>query len=292
MPLTSATTDPSVDVLAIVGVGLLGGSVAMAAKARGLVRRIVGIGRSAAKLEAAAAAGVIDDVATDITAVSQADLIVICTPVDRLADDILAAAEHSAEDATITDVGSIKESIVQRVAGTSVARKYVPAHPLAGSEQTGWQAGSAQLFQDRLCVLTPFEGMDHDRLRRVEAFWQALGMRTRQVSPDEHDRLLALTSHLPHVVASSLATQVGEHERPFAATGFRDTTRIAAGDPAVWAPILLGNVDNLIQAIELVQTDLSSLKAALRSGDASQVACWLDEGRRNREAFDRANRQG
>ncbi|MFV0444916.1 MAG: prephenate dehydrogenase [Planctomycetaceae bacterium] len=280
------TSQSRFDTLAIIGVGLLGGSVAKAAKARGLVHRVIGIGRNAEKLVSAQTAGVIDTYRMDLQDLSDADLIVVCTPVDRLAEDIIAAAQHTPGHAVITDVGSTKGMIVDQVSAHPVAtKKYVPAHPLAGSEQTGWRAGSADLLQDRLCVLTPFDGIDPSRLSQIDLFWRALGMQTRQLSPRDHDRVLALTSHLPHVVAAALASLVGEAERPFAATGFRDTTRIAAGDPTVWTPILMQNSDAILTAIDRIVSEVDTLKSALQADDAAEVTRWLTRGQHRRNAL-------
>ncbi|MCA9053298.1 MAG: prephenate dehydrogenase/arogenate dehydrogenase family protein [Planctomycetaceae bacterium] len=270
------------DTLAVVGVGLLGGSVAMAARSRGLVRRVIGVGRSRERLEAAREAAVIDSAETILAAISRADLVVVCTPVDRIVSDIVAAARIVGDGGTVTDVGSVKGAIVRDISTSPGAYKFVPSHPLAGSEQTGWQAGSAQLFQDRLCVITPFDGIDPKRLSRVEAFWQALGMRTTQVGPGEHDRLLALTSHLPHAVAAALASLVGAAERPFAATGFRDTTRIAAGDPAVWTPILLQNSGPLLESLGDLRSEIEKLESAIQQGDSEAVSAWLSHARQLR----------
>lgn len=282
----NASTPPSqFGTLAIVGVGLLGGSAALAARARGLVRRVIGVGRNAARLEAARQAGVIDVGSTELDVISQADLAIVCTPVDRLALDILAVAEQLPDHATVTDVGSIKREIVTCVSPSAWSYKYVPAHPLAGSEQTGWEAGSAQLFAGRLCVVTPFPGIDPERLALVEHFWRGLEMRTVQVSPEEHDRRLALTSHLPHVVAAGLAALVGKDELSFAATGFRDTTRIAAGDPAIWTPILMGNAEPVLAALGKYERQLGDLRQALLSRDADAVSAWLTAARQKREAL-------
>ena len=236
--------------------------------------------------EAARQAGIIDEAATELNAVANASLVVVCTPVDRLAADVIAVAHRLGPDGIVTDVGSIKAAIVQHVAASDVASKFVPSHPLAGSEKSGWEAASSDLFVNRLCVLTPFEGCDADRLERTDAFWRAIGMQTAQLSPREHDRRLALTSHLPHVVASALASLVGEEEAPLTATGFRDTTRIAAGDPAIWTPILTSNADHVLMALERLDGSLGMLRAALAARDEESVTHWLETARQRRRELD------
>jgi prephenate dehydrogenase len=285
--MSDARRDKStlVPTLGIVGVGLLGGSVALAAKSRGLVQRVIGVGRNASRLEAAQDAGVIDVGATELEALAGADLVVVCTPVDRIAGDVIAVAACTGAECAVTDVGSIKGAIVRDVIPAAAARKFVPAHPLAGSEQAGWEAGSATLFEGRVCVLTPGSHPDPQRVQRVEQFWRGLGMRIVRLAPDEHDRMLALTSHLPHVVAAALATLVGDEERPFAATGFRDTTRIAAGDAAVWTPILLGNGASLVESLDRLTDELARLRDAVTRGDADAITQWLATARECRNAL-------
>lgn len=281
----SSPPTPLCRTLAVVGVGLLGGSVALGAKARGLAERVIGLGRSAARLQAARAAGVIDEFVTEPAGLAGADLVVVCTPVDRIASDVIAAAQYVGRASVITDVGSIKGTIVRAVATTPAAAVYVPAHPLAGSEQAGWEAATATLFEQRLCVLTPTPAADRSKVDLVRSLWQRLGMRTLQAGPDEHDRLLAVTSHLPHVAAAALAQLVGPAEQPFAATGFRDTTRIASGDPAIWTPILLGNSGPLLRALDMLQGELASLRRAVETHDAAAVTQWLTAARERREAL-------
>jgi prephenate dehydrogenase len=271
--------------IAIVGVGLLGGSLGRAVKSRGLARRVVGVGRNLARLEEAREAGVIDVASTDIAAAAGAELVVVCTPVDRLAADVIAAARGVGERGTVTDVGSIKGAIVRDVERAGAARTYVPAHPLAGSEQAGWEAGSAALFERKLCVLTPIEATDPARVDLVDQMWQGVGMRTARVSPEEHDRLLALTSHLPHVAAAALAALLGDRERSFSSTGFRDTTRIASGDPSVWTPILLGNAAPVRQALGRFERELAALEEALAKGDEAEVTRWLARAKASRDAL-------
>ena len=271
--------------LAIVGVGLLGGSIALAARQRGLVQRVIGVGRSAARLAAAREAGIIDDIRTLPGSLTDADLIIVCTPVDRIAADVRSVAAAARPDVVITDVGSIKQAIVQELEQSPLADRYVASHPLAGSEQRGWEAAVPGLFEDRMCVLTPTSLTDSLRLQRVEKFWQSLGMRTSRLSPEEHDRTLAMTSHLPHAAAAALARLLTDSTRPFAATGFRDTTRIASGDPALWEPIFRLNRQALLDAIGRLQGELQELESALQTCDGARIMEWLEEARQRRQAL-------
>lgn len=271
--------------LALVGVGLLGGSIALAARQRGLVKRVIGIGRSTARLAAAREARMIDDIRTLSDSLTDADLVVVCTPVDRIAEDVQKVAAAARPDVVITDVGSIKTAIVEAVDRTPAADRFVASHPLAGSEQRGWEAAQPGLFEDRMCVLTPTSATDPERLARVEAFWKSLGMRTSLLSPEEHDRVLAVTSHLPHAVAAALARLLTEPNRPFAATGFRDTTRIAAGDPTLWEPIFRLNRQPLLDAISRMQAELQELETALQTCDGARIMQWLETARRQRQAL-------
>lgn len=274
---------PAFHTLGVLGVGLLGGSLALAARQRGIVRRVIGVGRDQRRLDAARAAGVIDEGATSVAALRCAELVVVCTPVDRVAADVLAAAGETPASAIITDVGSTKAEIVRSVAAEpAAAAKFIPSHPLAGSEQRGFEFASATLFEGRTCVLTPTGSSDPPRLHAVEAFWQSLGMRTVQLAPDEHDAILAATSHLPHVIAAALVRLIQDRERPFTASGFRDTTRVASGDAALWTPILRENATHLLAALDRFGNELDRLRNALKQDDAQAIHDWLDEARQLR----------
>lgn len=281
--MNPSSEHPAFPTLGVIGVGLLGGSLALAARRRGIVRRVIGIGRDPQRLDAARTAGVIDAGATAVSALRTADLIVVCTPVDRVAADVLAAARASPAAAVITDVGSTKEEIVRSVAAQpAAAAKFIPSHPLAGSEQRGFEFASAALFEGRTCVLTPTAKSDPQRLHAVEGFWQSLGMRTVQLAPEEHDAILAATSHLPHVIAAALVRVIQDRERPFTASGFRDTTRVAAGDAALWTPILRANARRLLAAIDRFGVELDRLRNALLQDDAPAIHAWLEEARQRR----------
>jgi prephenate dehydrogenase len=254
---------------------------------RGLAREIVGIGRNSARLEAAREAGIIDRAAgAGETTLGPRDLAVVCTPVDRIVQDVRSLAEGAEEDATITDVGSVKGRICSEIAGDpTAAGLFVGSHPIAGSEQRGWEHATPTLFRDRVCVVTPTEGASRERVARLERFWQGLGMRVACLSPEEHDRALALTSHLPHAAAAALASLVSEREFEFVGTGFRDTTRIAMGDDEIWTPIFLENSPHVLAALDAYSESLGRLRAAIAARDEASIEAFLAEGQRRRRAI-------
>ena len=218
--------------LTIVGVGLIGGSIGLAAKKRGTALRVHGVGRDAARLEAARKLGAIDECHLDLpSALRDAEVVIFCTPVSRIALQIQDAANLCPPGALLTDAGSTKRDLVQTVeANLPASARFVGGHPLAGSEKKGPEFADADLFVDRWTVLTPTEKTPVSAVEDARDFWQALGARVRLMSPEDHDRALALTSHLPHLIAASLAGILPENLRDLTATGFRDTTRVASGD--------------------------------------------------------------
>ncbi len=296
------------DRITIVGVGLIGGSVGLAAKARNVARCVVGTGRDPRNLAKAKLLGAIDRGTTDLAdAVREADLIVVCTPVDRIAETILRAAPHCKSGAIFTDGGSTKVGIIAAVNGRlpeGVA--FVPAHPIAGSEKNGVENARADLFENRLTILTPAglggtgilacesnraqAGMPvppkvGDAVECVSAFWQALGSRIATMSPEDHDRALASTSHLPHAVASAVAGVTPLEWLPFAAGGFRDVTRIAGGDPHLWTAIFQANRDAVLAALTQFTTRLDEFRRLLETGDGAGLGQWLAEAKQVHDAL-------
>lgn len=273
--------------LTIVGVGLIGGSIGLAAKKRGLALRIHGVGRDLARLEAARRLGAIDECHLHWQdAVQQSELIVFCTPVSRIAEQIHEAAAHCKSGALLTDAGSTKRDVVSAVeTGLAAQVRFVGAHPLAGSEKKGPDFADADLFVDRWTILTPTEKTPVAAVEDARSFWHALGSRVRLMSPEDHDRALALTSHLPHLLAAALAGILPENLRDLTATGFRDTTRVAAGDPEVWTPIFQHNRAAVLSALVQLVDRLDKFRQALASNETATIDQLLTQGKKVRDAL-------
>ncbi len=285
---TPASSGFSVETIAIVGVGLIGGSLAAAVKQRGIAQRVIGVGRNRNRLEAARIAGLIDEGSNDLSqAAREAKLLVVCTPVDRIVADVRQAAAVMPTGSLITDAGSVKGAIcesLQDLADGPVT--FVGSHPLAGSEKQGFEHASPTLFDRKLCVLTPTAKTPAGSLQRLHRFWRAVGMETCELSPADHDAALAMTSHLPHAVAAALALTLDPEHHRLAASGFRDTTRIAAGDPALWTAIFQQNRPALIQALTRMEEEIASLKSLIVSGDAASLQKRLQQAKTGRDALD------
>ncbi len=273
------------ETLGIDGVGLIGGSIAAAAKARSLCRRVLGFGRSAERLEAARDAGLIDDFSLDYRAASEVDLQICCLPVDRIPEAILQAAACMQPGGVVTDAGSVKGSICESIGSEPAPGVFfVGSHPLAGSEKQGFAHADADLFAGRTCVVTPGPGSDESATVRVTDYWQRLGSSVLVLSPAEHDRILARTSHMPHAVAAAVAAALCPADITFAASGFRDTTRIAAGDPALWTSILYANRVAVASELRSLVDRCQQFVSALESGQVEAVEHLLADGKRCRDA--------
>jgi prephenate dehydrogenase len=275
---------PLEETVVIIGVGLIGGSLAAALRQRKLARRVIGVGRDAGRLEQARTLGLIDLGLTDLAeAASMADVMVFCTPVDRVAEGVRIAAAHVHPGTLLTDAGSVKQPICEAVADVP---GFIGSHPIAGSHRQGMDAANSELFDGRMCVLTPLPSSEAAQLQRLDRLWRSVGMRTVQMSPSDHDQALAMTSHLPHLVASALAGTLSPQNRLLTGTGFRDSTRIAAGDPELWCGILLQNAEQVCAGIEAIRGRLDSFQAALSAGDAAAVRQLLVEGKQNRDSLE------
>jgi prephenate dehydrogenase len=279
----------SIQTLTIVGVGLIGGSIGLAAKQRDLAKRVFGAGRRQASLQQALARGAIDESFLDFReAVQQADFAVFCTPVDFIADQILAAAPGCKPGTLLTDAGSTKAALVRRVADRMPPGvSFVGSHPLAGSEKHGPEHADANLFEGKLTVITPTAQTAGDTLERVSAFWRALGSDVITLDPEEHDRALALTSHVPHLVAAALVSLLKPELVSLTATGFRDTTRVAAGDPAIWTGIFLQNRAAVLTGLEVLGVSLDRFRRALESSDRVALGQLLAESKSMRDSLER-----
>ena len=289
-------SSPLEETVVIVGVGMIGGSLAAALKRRKIARTVIGVGRDQARINAALTAGLIDEATTTTKCVlDRASLVVFCTPVERVASDVRTAVadlsiavgnsndQGSGSGLLLTDVGSVKGPICSDLIDIPT---FIGSHPIAGSHRQGFEAADARLFEGRLCVLTPTSSTLEPSISRLERFWRALGMRTIRMSPDSHDAALAMTSHLPHVVAAALATTVCDDHRRLTGTGFRDTTRVAAGDPDLWAGILMNNAEQVVNGIDEMQLRLSAYRKALATRNLGEVRQLLKDGQQFRMSLD------
>jgi prephenate dehydrogenase len=279
-----------IDRLAIVGVGLLGGSLAKAVRAHALAREIVGIGRDRSRMQAALGDGVLDRATTDLTeGVAGADRIVLAAPV--LANETLLARvwRSAPAGAVVTDVGSTKRGIVaaaERLAADRREIHFVGSHPRAGSERAGYAVARVDLYQGATVVLTPTETTDAAAAKSIAEFWSALGARVVALDPATHDRAVAAISHLPHVAAWALVDAVVAFEPDalqIAARGFKDTTRIAASDPDVWREILVDNREAVQASLRAFRQALDDLEALVVSGDGVALTAYLARMKATRE---------
>jgi len=274
--------------VAVVGVGLIGGSIGMALRAKGMAREVVGVGRDAGRLEEARRLGAIDRGTVEMAeGVAAADVVVVCTPVGRVAEDVRRASELAPRSALLTDAGSTKRSIVEAVARSPrAAAMFVAAHPMAGSERSGAAHARADLYEGRVCVLTPTRQTPPAALERARGFWSGLGCRIVEMGPAEHDEVVAFTSHLPHAVAAALAGSVPADWHPLAAGAFRDVTRVAGADAELWTAIFRDNRGPLMHALGKFQDRLAALKYALMTDDEESIRRWWDEARARRGQFE------
>ena len=266
--------------LALIGFGLIGGSIARAARAQGLAGEIVATARSAKSRARVQELGVIDRVDdSNAEAAEGADLVILCIPVGACGPAAEEISAHLKPGAIISDVGSVKNSVVRDMAPFLPPNvHFVPAHPVAGTEHSGPDSGFAELFINRWCILTPPEGTDPTAVEKLNAFWSALGARVEIMTPEHHDLVLAITSHLPHLIAYTIVGTANEFGQvtsseviKFSAGGFRDFTRIAASDPTMWRDIFLANKDAVLEMLGTFNEDLSKLTRAIRRGDGEAL---------------------
>jgi prephenate dehydrogenase len=273
--------------VAIVGVGLIGGSIGLAVRQRGIADSIVGVGRRQASLRTARRVGAVTHTTIDLAkGVAEAELVVVCTPVGRIVDDVREAARHCPEGALITDAGSTKRRIVEALdEGLPRGCRFLGSHPLAGGEKAGAAHAKSDLFEGRIAILTPTKNTRAEDFDTLEGFWSALGSVVLQMSPVDHDRALAMTSHLPHLVAAALALVQPECYYRLSGAGLLDTTRIAAGDPGLWQQIFAHNRENMVAALEQFEAQLAALRTAVQQGDAAALENLLAAAKKNRDAL-------
>ncbi|UYV17413.1 prephenate/arogenate dehydrogenase family protein [Porphyrobacter sp. ULC335] len=269
----------SVRSVAIIGLGLLGGSIGLAIKARGLAIATTGWDRDAAVRERAAERGLVETVCERAEdAVANADLVILCVPVGAMEDAAKAIAPGLLPSAIISDVGSSKEAVADALAAALPSACIIPAHPVAGTEQSGPDAGFATLFAGRWCIITPPEGVDPAALEALSDFWTQLGSKVELMDAAHHDLVLAVTSHIPHLIAYTIVGTASDLEDvtqseviKYSAGGFRDFTRIAASDPVMWRDVFLTNKGAVLEMLGRFTEDLTALQRAIRSGDGDTL---------------------
>ena len=284
-------TDFHIDKLAVVGVGLIGGSLALALKEAGAVGHVVGIGRGLPNLETALRLGVVDSYTLDLAeGVADADVIFLATPVQALGTVAEQAMPHLKAGAIITDGGSVKQAVIDAI--EPYLRDdvhFVPGHPIAGTENSGAEAAFATLYRDRRCILTPTGKTASEALDRILSMWQLVGSQVVIMDVEKHDRVLAAISHLPHMVAYALVNAVGSYDRynenilEYSAGGFRDFTRIASSDPTMWRDIAMTNREALIEMMEQFETFFAELKEDVAIGSGERLFEFF---RRSKESRD------
>lgn len=277
--------------ITLVGVGLLGGSLGLALRRRKLAKEIAGYIRREASIKECERAGATDYATTDLlAAVSGADLVVLCTPLAQMKSLVQQMRPALKRGAIVTDVGSVKASVVKEVEALihKSGAHFVGSHPMAGGEKQGVLAARENLFEGAVCVVTPTRKTNPAALRKVETLWKNVGARLLRTSPDDHDALVSRSSHLPHLVAATLANLVLDPKLPkeqakLCATGFRDTTRIASGSPEMWRDIALNNRKQIGRALTGFIAELNKFQSALKRGDAKAVAKFFETAKQRRD---------
>jgi prephenate dehydrogenase len=281
-----------IEKLVVVGVGLIGGSFALALRRAGAVGRVVGVGRRPQTLAEARRLGIIDEAAAGYEAASGADLVMLAMPVGQTRAVLRGLARHIGRGTVVTDAGSTKSDVVAAARdelGGALSR-FVPGHPVAGTEHSGPKAAFAELYRDRRVVLTPLPGTDKDALARVREAWEACGARVSELTPEAHDRVLAAVSHLPHLLAFALVDQVARSENAgelfsYAAGGFRDFTRIASSNAEMWRDICLANRAALLEELRGYGAHLEELRRALEAADGVAIEAVFARAREARERW-------
>jgi prephenate dehydrogenase len=282
-----------IDKLAILGVGLIGSSLSLALKQAAAVQQVVGFGRNQTNLARGVELGVLDDFSDSIeTCVSQADVIVVAVPLGAMQQVFAELQPFTKKEAVITDVGSAKGSVVSAARAELGAKfsRFVPGHPIAGTEKSGVEAGFASLYQNRRVILTPGQQTDQDAISVIDKMWCHCGATIEYLSVEHHDKVLAATSHLPHMLAYALVhhlSNLNDHEEIFryASGGFRDFTRIASSDPVMWRDVCIANDDALVGLIEQYQQELDRVKSAISAGDADELLKLFGRAKSERDSL-------
>jgi cyclohexadieny/prephenate dehydrogenase len=282
------------DKVALIGLGLIAGSIGYAAKRAGIAGQISGYARSAETRAAALELGFVDSVAdSPAEAVVDADLVILCVPVGAMGAVARQIAPALKAGATVSDVGSVKQAVVDAVLPQLPKNvEFIPAHPMAGTEHSGPHAGFAELFENRWCLITPLPGNDPQAVRRLEDFWRALGAQIETMDVAHHDLVVAVTSHAPHLIAYTMVGVADDMERVsqtevvnLSAAGFRDFTRIAASDPTMWRDVFLNNREATLEILGRFTEELFALQRAIRKGDGDKLFDYFTHTRAVRKSI-------
>jgi cyclohexadieny/prephenate dehydrogenase len=274
--------------VAIIGIGLIGSSIARGIKKYNIANKVVGYAKTLKTRKKAMDLGYMDQVFDSASdAIQNANLVILCVPVGANRDIMIEISDNLSEGTILTDVGSVKAEVIKQlhdIVPDTVS--FVPAHPIAGTEFSGPESGFAELFDNKWCVLTPYEKSRKQDIEKVKNFWERLGMNVDEMSPEYHDLVLAITSHIPHLIAYNIvgtATNLAEITRKevtkYAAGGFRDFTRIASSDPIMWRDIFLNNQEAVLEMLDKFSDDLSSLREAIKKKDGQELQKYFTKTR-------------
>lgn len=274
--------------VSIIGIGLIGSSIARGIKKHNIANKVVGYAKTLKTREKAMDLGYMDQVFDSANdAIKDADLVILCVPVGANRDIMLEISDNLSEGTILTDVGSVKAEVIKQLKDIIPDKvSFIPAHPIAGTEFSGPESGFAELFDHKWCVLTPYEKSKKQDIKKVKNFWERLGMNVDEMSPEYHDLVLAITSHIPHLIAYNIvgtATNLAEITRKevtkYAAGGFRDFTRIASSDPIMWRDIFLNNQEAVLEMLDKFSDDLSSLREAIKKKDGKELQKYFTKTR-------------
>ncbi len=276
------------DTVSIIGIGLIGSSIAKGIKKHTIANKVVGYAKTLETREKAMDLGYMDQVFDSANdAIKDADLVILCVPVGANRDIMIEISDNLSEGTILTDVGSVKAEVIKQLKDIIPDKvSFIPAHPIAGTEFSGPESGFAELFDHKWCVLTPYEKSKKQDIKKVKNFWERLGMNVDEMSPEYHDLVLAITSHIPHLIAYNIvgtATNLAEITRKevtkYAAGGFRDFTRIASSDPIMWRDIFLNNQEAVLEMLDKFSDDLSSLREAIKKKDGKELQKYFTKTR-------------
>lgn len=269
--------------VAIVGVGLIGGSLGLAIKNKGVANKVIGIGHRRKSIVQAIRRKAIDEGSLELSSIKDADLVILCAPVGEILKTLPKLPQFINSDCLIIDVGSTKSEIMKLAQKSKV--KFIGCHPLAGMEKKGIENARRGIFQDSLCLLLPLKNTANPALKKIQRFWKILGARTKIMDAKSHDRILAFTSHLPHAVVFSLLDCIRPGYLPYGSSGLKDTTRIGLSDPYLWRDIFLTNRKELLFTIKNFKGSLARLEFLIKNNQPKEIAAYLQRARNKRNDF-------